>query len=894
MKNNKKLIVVLLLTVFLITVLASASACTSKKEYKISFYAEEELIGSVVTAGREILAFPDAPEKDGYTFMGWYRDKGEWKNQLTIDDYKDFPVTEDFSVFAYYVENSQILPQEYVITFYDGNKVIATVTTCGNEVIDIPSAPYKDGYSFVGWYFDKDVWSETFDANSYAGKPLEENLNIYAYYKKDSDPQPQEYTVTFYDGENVISSLTTAGNEILSIPTAPTKEDYEFIGWYLDKDVWSIELTADSYKDKPLTSNLSVYAYYKQSSPVQPEEYLITFYDDKSVIGNVTTAGNETIVLPQAPFKQGYEFIGWYLDKDVWNNEFTADSYKDKPLTDNLNVYAYYKEITFTVSFFTDGGSNVNTVNVSVIMDSPYTYKDGYDFAGWYLDANLTQKAEFPFYPSKDTVLYAKWEAKTLEFLLDSSNSIIGISGIPEDGVLIIPSSINGVKVQGIASYAFQNNQDIVSVEISSDIVNLGVGCFRDCKNLKSVKMSDKMTVMPDNIFERCTSLNEVTLPASLVEIRSDAFCGSAIRNIVLPKSVKSIWQFAFKDCSYLESIDLGNIKYIGQGVFQNCTSLNKIVFPDSLEEIEGNYMFSGCTNLTEIVLPEKPLSMAYTFLNESAYYDDPANWEDGVLYVGAFLITVGDDFKDKTSYSVKPGTICIADNAFNKSYLTGKLASVTLPDGLKEIGMQAFYYCSMLSSVNIPQSVQRIGEEAFASTPVIKQGQSSYLDGWLLSYYASGNTITVQDGTVGIADGQIVSSYLDITQVVLPDSLKYIGEKNFKMFRNLESINMPSSLVSIGNNAFDNCSKVQVIDLSDCTQLTSIGDTAFSWCKSVKEFYICASVTKLGDSVFNQIPGVVINFEINEDEIPEGFDSSWDFTYADVPLQVNWGVSKN
>lgn len=103
------------------------------------------------------------------------------------------------------------------------------MTTCGNEVIDIPSAPYKDGYSFVGWYFDKDVWSEAFDANSYAGKPLEENLNIYAYYKKDSDPQPQEYTVTFYDGENVISSLTTAGNEILSIPTAPTKEDYEFI-----------------------------------------------------------------------------------------------------------------------------------------------------------------------------------------------------------------------------------------------------------------------------------------------------------------------------------------------------------------------------------------------------------------------------------------------------------------------------------------------------------------------------------------------------------------------------------------------------------------------------------------------------------------------------------------
>lgn len=139
------------------------------------------------------------------------------------------------------------------------------------------------------------------------------------------------------------------------------------------------------------------------------------------------------------------------------------------------------------------------------------------------------------------------------------------------------------------------------------------------------------------------------------------------------------------------------------------------------------------------------------------------------VLLLTVFLITV-----------LASASACTSKKEYKISfYAEDELIGSVVTAG-REI-LQAFYYCSMLSSVNIPQSVQRIGEEAFASTPVIKQGQSSYLDGWLLSYYASGNTITVQDGTVGIADGQIVSSYSDITQVVLPDSLKYIGEKNSK-----------------------------------------------------------------------------------------------------------------
>ncbi len=126
---------------------------------------------------------------------------------------------------------------------------------------------------------------------------------------------------------------------------------------------------------------------------------------------------------------------------------------------------------------------------------------------------------------------------------------------------------------------------------------------------------------------------------------------------------------------------------------------------------------------------------------------------------------------------------------------------------------------------------------------------------------------VEIKDGTVGIADGNITSSQSKITEVMLPSSLKYIGKDNFNGMKNLTSIEIPASLVSIG-------------------------DTAFSWCSSVTSLYIPASVNHIGDSAFNQMNSVTLYMEIEEKDIPSGWDENWNDTYGKV-LEIVWGASR-
>ena len=191
---------------------------------------------------------------------------------------------------------------------------------------------------------------------------------------------PQVYTIAFYDDDVLVDTVETAGNEEIVLPAAPQKEGLTFDGWYLDKDVWRDKLTKDSFSDRALTENINAYAYYIQNDTPLPSEYTITFYADGDAVDAIETAGNEILILPAAPNKDGHSFEGWFFDSGTWKNELTETTYADKPLTEDVGVYAYYKKTEdpdpeppqkYTVQFDTNGGTAVNAMTVSVIEQSP-------------------------------------------------------------------------------------------------------------------------------------------------------------------------------------------------------------------------------------------------------------------------------------------------------------------------------------------------------------------------------------------------------------------------------------------------------------------------------------------------------------------------------------------
>ena len=79
-----------------------------------------------------------------------------------------------------------------------------------------------------------------------------------------------EFKINFVVENEVYATVSTSGNEVISMPENPTKDDYTFDGWYFDYEVWQQRLSDDSFTVTPLVSDVSVYAKFTEI-PVSPD-----------------------------------------------------------------------------------------------------------------------------------------------------------------------------------------------------------------------------------------------------------------------------------------------------------------------------------------------------------------------------------------------------------------------------------------------------------------------------------------------------------------------------------------------------------------------------------------------------------------------------------------------
>lgn len=787
------------------------------------------------------------------------------------------------------------VPKKYTISFYDGDELVDTIETYGNEEISMPAAPKKEGFTFKGWFSDKGIWKDELTKDTFVGQVLTEDVNVYAYYLENETPVASEYTITFYIDGEAVDSIETSGNERLTLPAAPEKDDHTFEGWFFDNGTWQERLTANTYEETPLTEDVSVYAYYKKiggSEPEQPQEYTVIFeVDHGTPIAPITTSRIDEE--PQTT-RDGYTFAGWYKD-----GGFVKKAVFPYEVTEDQTLYAKWEKNKYTVRFDTDGGTYVSDMIVSVIDRSPETTKDGYEFEGWYTDKTFSNKISFPYEVTEDLTLYAKWTqsgSEKIVFSVDANGVLTGVSGLSGSDITVeIPSEVNGITVTEIGKDVFKDNKNVGRLIIPDSVTKLGYRMCSGCTALSEVRLPAGLTVIPDEAFDGCSSLRTVNFPDTLKEIRSDAFCGTDLTEFIAPDSLTDVWAYAFKDCGALSAVELKNVRSVGDGAFESCTALRSIRLSDKMTEL-SDHIFDGCSSLADIDMPDNPIAVSFSVFNGTAYYNEPSNWENGVLYVDGYLIAVSKDFAPLTEYTVKDGTIVIADDAFSGVGYSSKLKKMTLPTGLYRIGKYAFSKLFSLTEINIPDTVRSIGYGAFSGTGY--DADTNYINGglyignWLVAVNNVAMTsFTVQEGTVGVADGKDTSLFptraQKITVLELPSSLRYIGSRSFARLR-ITELRLPSELQTLGNGAFASCSALNTVNLGDCSGLESIGEKAFSEA-AISEITIPESVVSVGELVFNNNT-VDLTVICEVAERPEGWDPDWSYTYRQgTEITVEW-----
>lgn len=357
-------------------------------------------------------------------------------------------------------------------------------------------------------------------------------------------------------------------------------------------------------------------------------------------------------------------------------------------------------------------------------------------------------------------------------------------------------------------------------------------------------------------------SITELILPDGLTRIGQNAFAGStALRSVTIPDSVTSIAPWAFCGDTELTELTLPNgIRSIGRYAFYGCSALQSAVIPEGTEAV-GECAFRG-TTLTELTLPDSVLSVGDGVIKDTPLYRSLLA-EKKPVYLGNHLLQV--DSLTAGTLAVRDGTVSIADCAL---YDCQQLTAVTLPDSLQHIGDWSLYHCSKLSKINIPDKVRQLGEFAFCCDGLssVSVGSGVQSIGFEAFFFcpklSAANAVNIKNirqwceirftdkysNPLYYARRLYINGTL-LTALNVPEGTAYISPYAFYLCEALQTATLPTTVSSIGREAFWGCANLTQINLPE--GLSSLEKGVFENCYYLKGLVIPASVKTIAAKAF-------------------------------------------
>ena len=217
----------------------------------------------------------------------------------------------------------------------------------------------------------------------------------------------------------------------------------------------------------------------------------------------------------------------------------------------------------------------------------------------------------------------------------------------------------------------------------------------------------------------------------------------------------------------------------------------------------------------------------------------------EGLTDIGPFVFA---DCENLESITLPSGLTSIDTRAFMNCIA---LREITLPGSLTTLGEQAFFYCRQLESIKLPEGITTLGNDVFAHCNNLQSvtlppslttlGESVFRECGRLE------SITLPDGLTSIGNNAFSGCHY-LESITLPEGVTFIGNNAFE-YCGFDSIKLPEGITTLGTGVFSNCDRLQSVTLPP--SLTSIGEWAFSGCWNLASVTLPESVTTIGESAF-------------------------------------------
>lgn len=389
---------------------------------------------------------------------------------------------------------------------------------------------------------------------------------------------------------------------------------------------------------------------------------------------------------------------------------------------------------------------------------------------------------------------------------------------------------------------------------IPSTVTEIKSGAFQGCLNISSITLPAGLTALPDSVFLDCNALTSISFNEGLTSIGKWAF-GNCVKLITvnLPSTLISIGASAFENCNNLENINIPNgVTVLSNRLLANCFRLVNFKIPANVTTI-GTEVFSSFysgagVNLGNLILPATTTSIAANaFKNATVTTITVLNPVPAVFAQSNVFFSINKT----TPLYVPTGTI----SAYRAADQWADFTFVLEPSELT-IAVTPGNLTNLLTAEQKIQvkKLTLIGTMDARDFQTIKSELIGVLDLDL-----SAVTVVAYTGTLGTGGTSSIAYPADeipasamgpkYKTVLLPSTIKSIGTNAFNGCSLIDSIALPTTVTNLAAGAFQNC--IRLVSINIPSSVSSIGDAAFAYCNTLPSINIPEGTSSVGAQTF-------------------------------------------